>query len=68
MITGVIRIGTLEGFGTHFLAPIVHDICKTNLGLTLEIVALPRSFSLSRRDADMAIDLRACVYRKPCLS
>lgn len=56
-LTGVIRIGSLEGFGTYFLAEIIHDICKTNPGLTVELVALPRNFSLSRRDADLAIAL-----------
>lgn len=55
MLSGVVRIGTLEGFGSHFLAEIVQDICKMMPGVSLEIVALPQSFSLSRRDADMAI-------------
>lgn len=54
-LTGQIRIGAPDGCSTYLLPQVVADICAANPGLEVQIVALPRVFNLSRREADMAI-------------
>lgn len=56
-LVGTIRIGSPEAFGTFFLAEIIGGLTAANPGLTVELVAMPRSFSLSQREADLAIGL-----------
>ena len=55
LIEGTVRVGAPDGFGTLFLAPRLGSLLERHPALTLQLVALPRSFSLSRREADMAI-------------
>ena len=47
-ISGPVRIGAPDGFGVAFLARRLGE-------LTIQLVPVPRSFSLSRREADIAI-------------
>ena len=54
-ITGQIRIGAPDGCANYLLPKVLRDICDENPGLEVQIVALPRVFNLSRREADMAI-------------
>ena len=54
-VTGSVRIGTPEGFGTYFLAGQIGPIASLYPGLEIEIVANSRAVSLSRREADIAI-------------
>ena len=49
------RIGTPDGFGVHFLAPRLNRLATRHPDLALELVPVPRSFSLSQREADVAI-------------
>ncbi|MFA5119568.1 LysR family transcriptional regulator [Zavarzinia sp.] len=56
-ISGAVRIGAPDGFGTLFLAPRVGQLAMQHPGLEIQLVAMPRVFSLSRREADMAISL-----------
>ncbi len=56
-ISGAVRIGAPDGFGTLFLAPRVGQLAVQHPGLEIQLVAMPRVFSLSRREADMAISL-----------
>lgn len=55
--TGAVRIGTPDGFGTKFLAPRLGELCSRHPDLSVELVAMPREFSLSRREADIAVSL-----------
>jgi molybdate transport repressor ModE-like protein len=55
--TGAVRIGTPDGFGTKFIAPRLGELCNRHPDLTVELVAMPREFSLSRREADIAVSL-----------
>lgn len=55
--TGSIRIGAPDGFGSIFLAPRLWTLCRRHPGLDIDLVAMPRQFSLSKREADMAIVL-----------
>lgn len=54
---GAMRIGTPDGFGTRFLAPRLGLLSDRHPDLTIELVAMPREFSLSRREADIAVSL-----------
>jgi DNA-binding transcriptional LysR family regulator len=56
-LTGSIRIGAPDGFGSIFLAPRLWTLCRQHPGLDVDLVAMPRVFSLSKREADMAIVL-----------
>lgn len=55
--TGAVRIGTPDGFGTKFLAQRLGELSNRHPDLTIELVAMPREFSLSRREADIAVSL-----------
>ncbi|MDW4548101.1 LysR family transcriptional regulator [Defluviimonas sp. D31] len=54
-LTGQIRIGAPDGSANYLLPQIVAAICADHPGLEVQIVAQPRVFNLSKREADMAI-------------
>lgn len=54
-VAGTIRIGTPDGFGGAFLAPRLGALRAACPGLHVQLVPVPRSFSLSEREADIAI-------------
>ncbi|MFN4058847.1 MAG: LysR family transcriptional regulator [Roseinatronobacter sp.] len=54
-LSGQIRIGAPDGCANFLLPQVVAAICAENPALEVQIVALPRVFNLSRREADMAI-------------
>ncbi|MGB3177750.1 MAG: LysR family transcriptional regulator [Albidovulum sp.] len=54
-LTGQIRIGAPDGSANYLLPQIVAEICADHPGLDVQIVAQPRVFNLSKREADMAI-------------
>lgn len=54
-LTGQIRVGAPDGCANYLLPQVLAAICDENPGLEVQIVALPRVFNLSRREADMAI-------------
>ncbi|MDH2329145.1 LysR family transcriptional regulator [Cereibacter sp. SYSU M97828] len=54
-ISGTVRIGAPDGFGSAFLAPRLHLIKTAYPDLHLQLVPAPRSFSLSQREADVAV-------------
>ncbi len=54
-LTGQVRIGAPDGCANYLLPQIIAGICDDNPGLEVQIVALPRVFNLSKREADMAI-------------
>ena len=58
-ISGVVRVGTPEGMATSVLADIAAELCEQHPRLELQIVAMPRTFSLSKREADIAIAVSA---------
>ena len=51
------RIGAPDGFGTAFLAPRLAPFADRYPDLDLQLVATARLFSLSKREADIAISL-----------
>ncbi|WP_189041280.1 LysR family transcriptional regulator [Aliidongia dinghuensis] len=57
LVSGTVRIGAPDGFGSYFLAPRIGSLITEHPELRPELVALPRIFSLSKREADIAIGL-----------
>jgi DNA-binding transcriptional LysR family regulator len=56
-ISGAVRIGAPEGFGSYFLAPRLGALCDLHPDLEIELVAMGAVFSLSKREADIAVGL-----------
>jgi len=54
-VSGTVRIGAPDGFGVAFLAPRLWQLTARHPGLAVQLVPVPRSLSLSRREADIAI-------------
>ena len=54
-LSGQVRIGAPDGCATFVLPQVCAAIAAANPGLEIQIVALPRVFNLSKREADMAI-------------
>ncbi|MEM5495002.1 LysR family transcriptional regulator [Hoeflea sp. AS16] len=54
-ISGTVRIGAPDGFGVSFLAPRLGALIARHPDLRLQLVPVPRSFSLPQREADIAI-------------
>lgn len=54
-LSGQIRIGAPDGCANFLLPQVLAAICDANPGLEVQIVALPRVFNLSKREADLAI-------------
>lgn len=53
--SGVVRVGAPDGFGVGFLAPRLAALAGRYPRLTVQLVPTPRGFSLSRREADLAV-------------
>lgn len=58
-LSGQIRLGAPDGCANYLLPQVIAQICDDNPGLEVQIVALPRVFNLSKREADMAISVSA---------
>ncbi|MFT3974419.1 MAG: LysR family transcriptional regulator [Amaricoccus sp.] len=54
-VAGVVRVGAPDGFGVGFLAPRLARLAARHPDLTVQLVPTPRGFSLSRREADIAV-------------
>ncbi len=58
-LSGQIRLGSPDGSANFLLPQVCAEIVEQNPDLEVQIVALPRVFNLSRREADMAIAVSA---------
>ncbi|WP_454621788.1 LysR family transcriptional regulator [Bradyrhizobium cenepequi] len=56
-IIGTVRVGAPDGLGNYFLADHLGALAASHSRLVVQLVPLPRTFSLSRREADIAITL-----------
>lgn len=56
-LTGTVRVGAPDGLGNYFLADLLGVLATKHPDLIIQLVPLPRTFSLSRREADIAITL-----------
>ena len=58
-LSGAVRIGAPEGAAAYLIAEAATRLCRAHPRLELQVVALPRTFSLSKREADIAIAVSA---------
>ncbi|MDQ0458116.1 LysR family transcriptional regulator [Rhizobium paknamense] len=56
-VAGTVRIGAPDGFGVFFLASRLGPLLEQHPELKVQLVPVPRSFSLSQREADIAVTL-----------
>ena len=57
ILTGLVRLGATEGFGSFFVAPHLSNFCDKHPAITVDLLALPRFINLSKREADIAISI-----------
>ncbi len=58
-LSGQIRIGAPDGCANYLMPRVCAELSRAHPDLDLQIVALPRVFNLSRREADLAIGVSA---------
>lgn len=56
-ISGNVRVGAPDGFGTFVLARHLSALMDEHPGLNVQLVPLPRAFSLAKREADIAVTI-----------
>jgi molybdate transport repressor ModE-like protein len=56
-LTGTVRVGAPDGLGNYFLSRTLGALAEEHPELTIQLVPLPRTFSLSRREADIVVTL-----------
>jgi DNA-binding transcriptional LysR family regulator len=56
-LSGQVRIGVTEGYGTVMLAPQLAEFTRRYPNLGIDLLAAPRTQQLSRREADIVITL-----------
>lgn len=56
-LAGTVRIGAPDGFGVSFLAPRLGQLIARHPALKIQLVPVPRAFSISQREADIAITI-----------
>jgi len=57
-VSGTVRVGATEGFGTYIIGPILYELSKKFSRLSIDLLSLLRIVNLSRREADIAITLQ----------
>ena len=57
-LSGTVRIGAPDGVSNYLLIDACDELSRDNPDLQVQVVALPRMFSLSKREADLAITVR----------
>lgn len=56
-VSGTVRVGAPDGLGNYLLAPALAELAEGHPDLVVQLVPMPRTFSLSRREADIAVTL-----------
>ena len=56
-LTGEIRLGATEAFGSYFLAPHLAHFCTRHPSITVDLLPMPRSVNLSKREADASVTI-----------
>lgn len=56
-LTGHVRLGATEGFGSFFLAPHLSHFCDRHPAIEVELLIVPRFINLSQREADLAVNI-----------
>ena len=58
-LTGTVRIGAPEGFGSYVIAPLMAELADRHPDLEIQLVAMAGSLNLSKREADIVVALSA---------
>ena len=58
-LTGTVRIGAPEGFGSYVIAPLMAALADRHPELEIQLVAMAGAVNLSKREADIAVTLSA---------
>lgn len=58
-LTGVVRIGAPEGFGSYVVAPLMTGLADRHPELEIQLVATPGLVNITKREADIAVTLSA---------
>jgi DNA-binding transcriptional LysR family regulator len=56
-LSGTVRVGAPDGVSNYLLVDACATLTRDNPDLQVQVVALPRIFSLSKREADLAISV-----------
>jgi DNA-binding transcriptional LysR family regulator len=56
-LSGTVRIGAPDGLGNYFLADQLGAFAVANPDVVVQLVPLPRAFSLAKREADIVVTL-----------
>ncbi|VVE00793.1 LysR family transcriptional regulator [Pandoraea fibrosis] len=56
-LSGHVRIGSTEAFGTYFIAPVLSRFQREYPAIDFDVLPVPRFVSLSKREADLAITI-----------
>ena len=56
-LTGQVRLGATEGFGSFFLAPHLSHFCQRHPAIEVELLIVPRFINISQREADLAVNI-----------
>jgi len=64
-LSGMVRIGAPDGFGSDFLAPRLVEIAEQHPELDIQLVATARLFSLSKRYRHQPVDAQGRPDRRP---
>lgn len=54
-VAGTVRVGAPDGIGNYFLAEQLGALAAVHPELIIQLVPLPRTFSLSKREADIVV-------------
>lgn len=56
-LVGVVRVSTMEGFGSYFLAPRLSEFIRRHPRLSIQLVASQTILNLSEREADISLNM-----------
>jgi len=57
LLSGQVRVGATEAFGTFVLAPHIAHFCQRHPHITVDLLPMPRYVNLSKREADLVVTL-----------
>lgn len=54
-VSGTVRVGVPDGVGAYIVVKAAQALCEQHPHLEIELIAIPRRFSLAKREVDFAI-------------
>jgi len=61
LLSGQVRLGATEGFGSFVLAPHIAHFCASNPHISVDLLPMPRFVNLSKREADISVTIERPV-------